>query len=328
MSDQDSTDQSAQRRAKLAQLRAEGDPYPNDFKRDALAADLQRRFGDRDHTALEAVPMAVTIAGRMMTRRVMGKAAFAHLQDMSGRIQLYLRREVLGEGRYEAFKDWDIGDVIGATGSLFKTKTGELSVAVQSVRLLAKCLHPLPEKFHGLIDVETRYRQRYLDLIMNEASRRVFERRSAIIDFIRDYLKGRGYVEVETPMMQVLPGGAAARPFVTHHQALDMQLYLRIAPELFLKRLVVGGLEKVFEINRNFRNEGLSTRHNPEFTMLEFYEAYADYGDLMDRTEDLIRKLALAVLGSTALRYQDEEFDLSRPFARMTLKEAIMQFNP
>ena len=237
MSNQDSTVQSAQRRAKLAQLRAEGDPYPNDFKRDALAADLQRRFGDRDHAALEAAPTTVAIAGRMMTRRVMGKAAFAHVQDMSGRMQLYLRREELGEGRYEAFKDWDIGDVIGATGSLFKTKTGELSVAVQSVRLLAKCLHALPEKFHGLIDVETRYRQRYLDLIMNEASRRVFERRSAIIDFIRDYLRGRGYVEVETPMMQVLPGGAAARPFVTHHHALDMQLYLRIAPELFLKRL-------------------------------------------------------------------------------------------
>ncbi|OOO02245.1 MAG: Lysine--tRNA ligase, heat inducible [Chromatiales bacterium USCg_Taylor] len=328
MSNQDSTDQSAQRRAKLAQLRAEGDPYPNDFKRDALAADLQRRFGDRDQAALEAAPTTVTIAGRMMTRRVMGKAAFVHLQDMSGRIQLYLRREELGEGCYEAFKDWDIGDVIGAAGSLFKTKTGELSVAVQSVRLLAKSLHPLPEKFHGLSDVETRYRQRYLDLIMNEASRRVFERRSAIIDFIRDYLKGRGYVEVETPMMQLLPGGAAARPFVTHHHALDMELYLRIAPELFLKRLVVGGLEKVFEINRNFRNEGLSTRHNPEFTMLEFYEAYADYGDLMDRTEDLIRKLALAVLGNTTLLYQDEEFDLSRRFTRMTLKEAIMHFNP
>jgi lysyl-tRNA synthetase, class II len=319
----DSNDQPAQRRHKLAALRRTGNAYPNDFERDALCADLHARYAAR-----EAQPITVRIAGRLMTRRVMGKAAFAHLQDMSGRIQIYLRREDLPEGGYESFKQWDLGDIVGAEGTLFTTRTGELSVHVREARLLVKSLHPLPEKFHGLADQETRYRKRYLDLVMNEASRRVFERRAAIVDFIRAFLKARGFLEVETPMMQPIAGGAAARPFVTRHNTLDMTLYLRIAPELYLKRLLVGGLEKVFEINRNFRNEGLSTRHNPEFTMLEFYEAYATFEDLMGLTETLIRGLAVAVLGDTRLPYQGVEYDLSKPFSRMTVKEAILRFNP
>jgi lysyl-tRNA synthetase class 2 len=324
----DANDQHTLRRAKLAALRAKANPYPNDFKRDALAQALHGRFGDHDNTVLETDPVFVKVAGRMMTRRVMGKAAFAHLQDMSGRIQIYLRRDDLPEGRYEEFKDWDIGDILGVEGTVFKTKTGELSVSAKDVRILAKGLHPLPEKFHGLADQETCYRQRYLDLIMNEETRRTFEVRSATVDFIRAFLKEKGFTEVETPMMQVIPGGAAAKPFITYHNALDMELYLRVAPELYLKRLVVGGMEKVFEINRNFRNEGLSTRHNPEFTMLEFYQAYADYRDLMDLTEEMLRSLALSVLGSTRLVYQGEEYELGEPFTRMTLKEAILEFNP
>ncbi len=324
----DSHDQSAQRRAKLDQLRARANPYPNDFKRDALAGKLHARYRGEAPAKLEADPVSVRIAGRMMTRRIMGKAAFAHLQDMSGRIQIYLRRDALPEGGYAEFKEWDLGDILGAEGMLFKTKTGELSVLVKTVRLLAKALHPLPEKFHGLADQETRYRHRYLDLIMNEETRQSFERRSAIVDFIRRFLQARGFMEVETPMMQVIPGGASARPFITYHNSLELELYLRVAPELYLKRLVVGGMEKVFEINRNFRNEGLSTRHNPEFTMLEFYQAYADYHDLMDLTEELMRSLAYSVLGTTALRYQGEEYDLAKPFARMTLGEAILHYNP
>ncbi len=265
----------------------------------------------------------------MMSRRVMGKASFVHLQDMSGRIQLYLQRDALPAGAYEQFKkDWDVGDILGAEGRLFKTKTGELSVQCDDVRLLTKSLRPLPEKFHGLTDQESRYRQRYLDLIMNEASRRTFRTRTRIVQFVRAYLDGRGFLEVETPMMQVIPGGAAARPFVTHHNALDMQLFLRIAPELYLKRLVVGGFEKVYEINRNFRNEGLSTRHNPEFTMVEFYEAYADYHDLMDLTEDMLRRLTGEILGSTTVSYQGETYDFGRPFERMTVGESILRFNP
>jgi lysyl-tRNA synthetase class 2 len=271
----------------------------------------------------------VRVAGRIMSRRVMGKASFVHVQDMSGRIQLYLQRDALPEGVYEQFKrDWDLGDIVGAEGRLFKTKTGELSVQCDDLRLLTKALRPLPEKFHGLTDQESRYRQRYLDLIMNEASRRTFRTRTRVIQFIRSYLDGRGFLEVETPMMQVIPGGATARPFITHHNALDMQLFLRIAPELYLKRLVVGGLEKVYEINRNFRNEGLSTRHNPEFTMLEFYEAYADYGDLMDLTEDMLRRLTIDILGTTTVPYQGDRFDFAKPFARMTVKESILRFNP
>ncbi|MEJ2399152.1 MAG: lysine--tRNA ligase, partial [Gammaproteobacteria bacterium] len=259
----------------------------------------------------------------------MGKNAFASIQDMSGRIQLFVQRDVLADGFYnQQFKKWDIGDIIGADGTLFRTNAGELSIKVESIRLLTKSLRPLPEKYHGLTDTETRYRQRYLDLIMNQESRETFRIRSAVINHIRQYLGTRGFLEVETPMMQVLPGGATARPFKTYHLALDMELYLRIAPELFLKRCVVGGLEKVFEINRNFRNEGLSTRHNPEFTMLEFYEAYADYHDLMNLTEDMLRDVARSVVGTTQIAYQGETYDFEKPFSRMTVKESILHFNP
>jgi lysyl-tRNA synthetase class 2 len=263
-----------------------------------------------------------------MTRRVMGRASFAHLQDMTGRIQIYVQSQALPEGHYEEFKHWDIGDIVAVQGRLFKTKTGELSVRADTIRLLAKALRPLPEKFHGLVDQETRYRQRYLDLLMNEPTRRTFRLRAAIMRYIREFLLGRGFLEVETPMMQVIPGGAAARPFITHHNALDMPLYLRVAPELYLKRLVVGGFEKVFEINRNFRNEGISTRHNPEFTMLELYQAYARFGELMDLTEELLRGLAEEVAGGATLTYQGGHYDLGSPFERMTVKEAVLRYNP
>jgi len=318
----------AQRRAKLAELRARGEAYPNDFRRTHLCAELHARHGELEQAALEAAPVPVRIAGRMLTRRVMGKASFAHLQDMSGQIQVYLRRDDLPEGQYAAFRNWDLGDIVGVEGVLLRTRTGELSVRAQRARLLAKSLRPLPEKFHGLSDQEARYRQRYLDLIVNEDTRRTFRLRSHTIDFLRRYLSERGYIEVETPMMQLIPGGAAARPFVTHHNALDMQLYLRIAPELFLKRLLVGGMEKVFEINRNFRNEGLSTQHNPEFTMLEFYEAYADYADLMALTEDMLRALATELLGASRIAYQGVELDLGQPFARTSLRQAVLAHNP
>jgi lysyl-tRNA synthetase class 2 len=264
----------------------------------------------------------------MMTRRVMGKASFAHLQDMSGSIQAYVTRDAVGEARYEDFKKWDIGDIIGAEGTLFKTKTGELSIKVDDIRLLAKSLRPLPEKYHGLTDTETKYRQRYLDLIMSEVARNTFRTRTAMVRYIRRFLDERGFLEVETPMMQVIPGGAAARPFVTHHHALDMSLFLRVAPELYLKRLIVGGFEKVYEINRNFRNEGLSTRHNPEFTMLEFYQAYADYHDLMNLTEEMLRGLAQNVLGAETITYQGDQYDFSKRFRRMTLRESVLHFNP
>ncbi len=318
----------AQRRQKLQQLRERGNAFPNDFRRDSLAAELHARYDDKDEAELDASPVRVKVAGRMMGKRVMGKASFAHIQDMSGRLQLFIQRDSLPEGVYQDFKSWDIGDIISAEGVLFKTRTGELSVKVDELRILTKSLRPLPEKFHGLTDQEIRYRQRYLDLIMNEDSRNTFIIRSRIVQFIREFLNTRGFLEVETPMMQVIPGGATARPFVTHHNALDMQLYLRIAPELYLKRLVVGGFEKVYEINRNFRNEGLSTRHNPEFTMLEFYEAYADYHDLMDITEELLRAMAGHVLGTTVLQYQGESCDFGKPFTRMTVRESILHFNP
>ena len=318
----------AERRAKLKVLRENGVAFPNDFRRNVMAGELHAEYGDRPAEWFEEHPVRVKVAGRMMSKRVMGKVSFAHIQDMSGRIQLFVQRDALPEGAYKDFKTWDVGDILGAEGTLFKTKTGELSVRVEHVRLLTKSLRPLPEKFHGLTDQETRYRQRYLDLIMNEVSRQVFRTRTAIIQYIRDFLNARGFLEVETPMMQVIPGGAAARPFITYHNALDMQLFLRIAPELYLKRLVVGGFEKVYEINRNFRNEGLSTRHNPEFTMLEFYEAYADYEDLMDLTEEMLRGMAQQVLGTTVLGYQGEQYDLGRPFRRMTVRESILHFNP
>jgi len=319
----------AQRREKLNTLRQEGiTAFPNDFRRHHLAEPLLSEFQGIEAEALEAKAIKVSLAGRLMTRRVMGKAAFAHLQDMSGQIQLFLQRDHLPEGVYDAFKGYDLGDIIGVDGTLFMTKTGELSVKASSLRLLTKSLRPLPEKFHGLTDAEICYRQRYLDLIMNQDSRRVFLLRSAIVRHIRDFLTLRDFLEVETPMMQVIPGGARAKPFITHHNALDMDLYLRIAPELYLKRLVVGGFERVFEINRSFRNEGLSTRHNPEFTMIEFYQAYADYRDLMDLTEALMRSLAETLLGTTQIHYQGNDFDLGQPFRRMTVLESIMHYNP
>jgi lysyl-tRNA synthetase, class II len=318
----------AERRAKLRALRESGGAYPNDFRREALAADLHEAHGAKSAEQLEASPVQVSVAGRMLLKRVMGKASFATLQDMSGRIQLYVTRDGAGEAVYETFKHWDLGDIVGAKGTLFKTRTGELSVRVTEIALLAKALRPLPEKFHGLTDQEQKYRQRHLDLITSAESRRVFMMRSRIVQAVREFFVARGYLEVETPMMQPIPGGAAARPFITHHNALDTDLYLRIAPELYLKRLVIGGLEKVFEINRNFRNEGISTRHNPEFTMLEFYEAYRDYRYLMDLTESLFREVSLKVCGATTIEYQDQSIDLGGEFDRLTMAEAIAKYNP
>lgn len=326
--EQDEHNLITQRRAKLAALREQGIAFPTDFRRNVMAGELHAEYGDKDNAYFEENPRRVSVAGRMMAKRVMGKASFAQLLDMSGRIQVFIRSDALPEGLYEGFKGWDIGDILGAEGVLFRTKTGELSVKADKLRLLTKSLRPLPEKFHGLADQETRYRQRYLDLIMNEISRKTFRVRTAIINHIRGFLNERGFLEVETPMMQLIPGGATARPFATYHNALDMELFLRIAPELYLKRLVVGGFERVYEINRNFRNEGLSTRHNPEFTMLEFYEAYADYNDLMNLTETLLRGMARDILGTTTVVYQDEDYDFAKPFRRMTVKESILQFNP
>ena len=318
----------AQRRAKLAELREQGIAFPNDFRRNVTVGELHAEYGDKDNDTLQANPVRVRVAGRMMLKRVMGKLSFAHIQDMSGKIQLWIERDMLPEGDYQKFKGWDIGDIVGAEGVMIKTKKGELSVKVDSLRLLTKSLRPLPEKFRGLTDQETRYRQRYLDLIMNDVARETFRTRTRIINHIRQFLIERNFLEVETPMMQAIPGGATARPFSTYHNALDLDLYLRIAPELYLKRLVVGGFERVFEINRNFRNEGLSTRHNPEFTMLEFYEAYADYHDLMDLTEEMLRDTAEKVLGATTITYQGEAYDFAKPFTRMTVKESILHFNP
>ncbi|MCG6885903.1 MAG: lysine--tRNA ligase [Proteobacteria bacterium] len=318
----------SERRQKLTALREEGIAFPNDFRRNVMAGELHAEYGEKTKEELEANPVRVRVAGRMMLRRVMGKASFASLQDMSGRIQLFIRRDDLPEGVYnQQFKKWDLGDIIAAEGTMYKTDKGELSVKVETLRLLTKALRPLPEKFQGLSDQETRYRQRYLDLIMNEAVRETFQARTRIINHIRQFLTERNFLEVETPMMQAIPGGATARPFSTYHNALDMEFYLRIAPELYLKRLVVGGFERVFEINRNFRNEGLSTRHNPEFTMLEFYEAYADYKDLMDLTEEMLRDTAQKVMGNTTITYQGEDYDFNKPFTRMTVKESILHFN-
>lgn len=318
----------ALRRAPLQELRDKGNAYPNHFRRDAMAADLQAEYTGREQADLEQQGVNVSIAGRMMTRRIMGKAAFAHVQDMSGRIQIYVKRDDLPDGKYNEFKHWDLGDIVGVNGYLFKTRTGELSVHVTDIELLVKSLRPLPEKFHGLTDHETRYRQRYLDLITNDETRSTFAIRTRTINFIRSYLGNTGFIEVETPMLQVIPGGATARPFVTHHNALDMQMFLRIAPELYLKRLLVGGIEKVFEINRSFRNEGLSPRHNPEFTMLEFYQAYADYRDLMILTENMLRSLVQEINGNTQVEYQGETYELEQPFTQMTVKESILHFNP
>ncbi len=318
----------AERRRKLDALREQGNAYPNDFRRNATADELQQTFQEHDNETLLEEDVKVAVAGRMMAKRVMGKASFVKLQDRSGQIQLRLERDRLAEGVYQDFKKWDVGDIVAAQGTLFRTQTGELTVMADEVRLLTKSLRPLPEKFHGLEDQETRYRQRYVDLIMNEDSRQVFRTRTAIVAYIRAFLDAQDFIEVETPMMQVTPGGAIARPFRTHHNALDMPLYLRIAPELNLKRLIVGGLERVYEINRNFRNEGVSTQHNPEFTMLELYRAYADYEDLIDMVEALMHGMADAVLGRSTVTYQGEEYNFGEPFARMTIEEVILKYNP
>jgi lysyl-tRNA synthetase class 2 len=317
----------AERRAKLARLRERGVAFPNDFRRDALAADLFTAYGEKSTEALEATPVRVAVAGRMRAKRVMGKASFAKLEDSSGEIQVFLQQAALGEV-YDDFKGWDVGDVVGAEGNLFRTKTGELSVRVERLVLLTKSLRPLPDKWHGIADTEMRYRRRYVDLIMNEESRKVFATRSAIVRYLRAFLDSRGFLEVETPMLHPIPGGAAARPFKTHHNALDVQMFLRIAPELYLKRLTVGGFERVYEINRNFRNEGVSTQHNPEFTMLELYQAYADYTDLMELIETLFQGLADSLIGSRKLNYQGTEIDLSKPFARMSIEDIILANNP
>jgi len=318
----------AERRARLAELRKTGSAFPNDFRREHLAAELHKSWGDKTNEELEPKNIAVSVAGRIMLKRVMGKASFATVQDVSGRIQLYVTRDAVGEPEYEAFKRYDLGDIVAAKGTLFKTKTGELSVKVGQLRLLVKSLRPLPEKFHGLADQEQKYRQRYVDLLMSEDTRGVFRTRSRIVQAVREFMNGKGFLEVETPMMQPIPGGANAKPFRTHHNALDMDLYLRVAPELYLKRLVVGGFEKVYEINRNFRNEGISTRHNPEFTMLEFYEAYRDYRYLMDFTEEMLGSLAKSVLGTAQLRYGEQAIELGKPFERMSISQAVKKFHP
>jgi lysyl-tRNA synthetase class 2 len=317
-----------ERRAKLAALRKAGIAFPNDFRRNNLASDLHKKYGNQSNDTLEKDPISVEVAGRMILKRVMGKASFATIQDMSGHIQLYITNDITGESVHAAFKHFDLGDILGVHGTLFITKSGELTVRVKSLRLLTKSLRPLPEKFHGLTDQEQKYRQRYLDLISNEDTRRVFLLRSKIIQSVREFFVTRGYLEVETPMMHPIPGGAAARPFITHHNTLDMDLYLRIAPELYLKRLVVSGMEKVFEINRSFRNEGISIRHNPEFTMLEFYEAYQDHIYLMDLTETLIRDIAIKVLGTTEITYQGHKINLANPFLRLSITQAIQKFHP
>ncbi len=321
-------EQIAIRRQKLASLRAAGNAYPNDFHRKNLAGELIAEYGAQSKEVLAEKNIPVSLAGRIMTRRIMGKASFVHVQDMSGKIQLYISSNDVGADIYEAFKSWDIGDTIGVEGFLFRTKTDEFSVHCTAIRLLAKALRPLPDKWHGLADREVCYRQRYLDLIVNETSRTVFQTRSKIVSSLRQFLTQEKFIEVETPMMQVMAGGAAARPFVTHHNALDMDMFLRIAPELYLKRLVVGGFERVFEVNRNFRNEGVSTRHNPEFTMVEWYQAYADYIDAMNLIEALFKYLTQAVLGHSAIKYGDYEFDFAKPFQRISVRDSILQFNP
>ncbi|GAC1505062.1 MAG: lysine--tRNA ligase [Steroidobacteraceae bacterium] len=327
MSDNDENHLIAERRAKLAKLRERGNPFPNGFRRDALAADILTAYGAKSAESLDAAAIRVSVAGRMRAKRVLGKASCAKLEDSSGALQLFLQQQALGEV-YEDFKGWDVGDVIGAEGTLFRTKTGELSVRANRLELLTKSLRPLPDKWHGIADTELRYRRRYVDLIMNEDSRRVFETRSQIIRYLRAFLDARGFLEVETPMLHPIPGGAAARPFKTHHNALDVDMYLRIAPELYLKRLTVGGFERVYEVNRNFRNEGVSTQHNPEFTMLELYQAYADYSDLMEMIETLFQGLADTLLGTRQLLYQGIEIDLSQRFARRSIEEIIQANNP
>ncbi|KRA44203.1 lysine--tRNA ligase [Pseudoxanthomonas sp. Root630] len=327
---QDENSLIAERRAKLTALRGQGIAFPNDFRRSDYADDLQKQYGDADLWTVEALESAgrhVKLAGRLMAKRVMGKASFVQIQDESGRIQLFLQSNTLGD-TYDAFKGWDIGDIVGVEGGLTRTRTGELSVKAGALRLLTKSLRPLPDKWHGLSDVEQRYRQRYVDLIVTPEARNVFIKRSQIIRAIREWLDTRRFLEVETPMMHYIPGGAAAKPFTTHHNALDLDLYLRVAPELYLKRLVVGGLERVYEINRNFRNEGVSTRHNPEFTMLELYEAYATYTEIMDLTEGVIRDVAHEVLSTGQVTWDGQDIDLEPAFRRWRMDEAVRHHNP
>jgi lysyl-tRNA synthetase class 2 len=323
----------AERREKLKALRGQGIAFPNDFKVDAFAGDLQDEYADKDAhgaEAIEALARRVKVAGRIVLKRVQGKVSFVQMQDMTGRIQLFIHQGTVGEATYDAFKSWDAGDIVGAEGLLMRTKTGELSVKVETLRLLTKSLRPLPDKFHGLADVEQRYRQRYVDLIVTEEARRTFLLRSQIIGYIRKWLEAepRRFMEVETPMMQIIPGGATAKPFITHHNALDIDLYLRVAPELYLKRLVVGGFDRVYEINRNFRNEGVSTRHNPEFTMLELYQAYATYTEIMDLTEAVIRDTAQHVIGSTQIQWEGADIDLGPAFRRWSMEDAVLEHNP
>ena len=322
----------AERRGKLSawreQAKAANTPaFPNDYRRDVLATLLAGEYGNKPAEWFEQNTVRVHVAGRMMSQRVIGKVSFAKLQDRTGQIQIFLQRDALGEV-YEAFKKYDVGDILAATGTLFKTKTGELSVRVEELRMLTKSLRPLPDKWHGMADVDTRYRQRYVDLIVNEQSRNAFIIRNRVLRYLRDFLDSMDFLEVETPMLQAIPGGAAARPFKTHHNALDMDMYLRIAPELYLKRLVVGGFERVYEINRNFRNEGVSTRHNPEFTMLELYVAYADYNDLMIMVERAMQGLADVVAGSRQITYQGRSYDLNLAFTRITVEEAVAKYTP
>ena len=327
---QDENQLIAERRAKLKALREKGIAFPNDFVRADYAQDLQDAYADKDEWTterLQELGRTVQVAGRLMAKRVMGKASFAQLQDMSGRIQLYLTGAELGDS-YEAFKHWDIGDILGVTGVLTRTKTGELSVKGENLRLLTKSLRPLPDKWHGLSDVEQRYRQRYVDLIVTPEAREVFIKRSQVVSALRNWLDSRRFLEVETPMMHYIPGGATAKPFTTHHNALGLDLYLRVAPELYLKRLTVGGLERIYEINRNFRNEGVSTRHNPEFTMLELYEAYATYNEIMDLTEGMIRAAAEKVLPDLQAHWDGNDIDLSKPFRRWTMTDAVLEHNP
>jgi lysyl-tRNA synthetase class 2 len=314
----------AERRAKLDGLREQGTAYPNDFRRSATAAELQERYTDSDKASLEEANDVFSVCGRLTRNR----GAFLLIQDDGGEIQLYVDRKGLPEATLEAIKHWDLGDIVAATGPLHRSGKGDLYINMQEARLLTKALRPLPDKYHGLVDQELRYRRRYVDLIVNAESREVFRKRSQIINSIRRFMQDRGFMEVETPMMQPIPGGAVARPFITHHNSLDLDMYLRIAPELYLKRLTVGGFERVFEINRSFRNEGLSTRHNPEFTMLEYYWAYADYKEAIDLTEDMMRQLTAEVLGSTLVSYQGNDYDMAKPFARMTVFDSILHFNP
>ncbi|MBT4357083.1 MAG: lysine--tRNA ligase [Proteobacteria bacterium] len=325
----DDNEQVVQRREKLSVLRETTNPFPNDFRRDAKAADLLKRFGAHEVETLESEVVSLSLAGRLMTKRVMGKAAFAHVRDESGDIQIYAQRDSLPEGIYNGlFKKLDLGDIIGVEGTLFRTRTGELTVNVTDVRLLVKALRPMPEKYHGLTDIETRYRQRYVDLLANQDSKEVFRKRARTMASLRQFLDARDYLEIESPIMQAIPGGANAKPFITHHHALGVDLYLRVAQELAIKRCLVGGFERVYELNRNFRNEGLSTQHNPEFTMLEYNEAYKDFNDYMDLTEEMLREVAIDVTGSAVVNYQGTPIDFGKSFNRMTMAESVCEFNP